>query len=90
MVIPIIVLQSDGGAIATEPEIISRGFVYIDESEELFNEAKNITKNVIGNLTDEQRQETETVKDEVRTVLRKFFSKQMQRSPLVLPVVMRV
>ena len=90
MVIPIIVLQSDGGAIATEPEIISRGFVYIDDSEELFTEAKNITKNVIENLTDEQRQETETVQDEVRTVLRKFFSKQMQRSPLVLPVVMRV
>lgn len=90
MVIPIIVLQSDGGAIATEPEIISRGFVHIDDSEELFTEAKNITKNVIENLTDEQRQETETVQDEVRTVLRKFFSKQMQRSPLVLPVVMRV
>lgn len=90
MVIPIIVLQSDGGAIATEPEIISRGFVYIDDSEELFTEAKNITRNVIDKLTDEQRQETETVKDEVRTVLRKFFSKQMQRSPLVLPVVMRV
>ncbi|MYI94379.1 ribonuclease J [Candidatus Poribacteria bacterium] len=90
MVIPIIVLQSDGGAIATEPEIISRGFVYIDDSEELFTEAKDITKNVIENLTDEQRQETETVQDEVRTVLRKFFSKQMQRSPLVLPVVMRV
>ncbi len=90
MVIPIIVLQSDGGAIATEPEIISRGFVYIDDSEELFTEAKNITMTVIENLTDEQRQETETVKDEVRTVLRKFFSKQMQRSPLVLPVVMRV
>ncbi len=90
MVIPIIVLQSDGGAIATEPEIISRGFVHIDDSEELFTEAKNITRNVIKNLTDEQRQETETVQDEVRTVLRKFFSKQMQRSPLVLPVVMRV
>ena len=90
MVIPIIVLRTDGGVIATDPEIISRGFVYIDDSEELFAEAKNITRNVIDKLTDEQRQETETVKDEVRTVLRKFFSKQMQRSPLVLPVVMRV
>ena len=90
MVIPIIVLQSDGSGIATEPEIISRGFVYMDESEELFNEAKEITRNVIENLTDEQKRETEIVQDEIRTVLRRFFSKQMQRSPLVLPVVMRV
>ena len=90
MVIPIIVLHSDGSAIATEPEIISRGFVYMDESEELFNEAKELTCNVIDNLTNEQKQETEIVQDEIRVALRRFFSKQMQRSPLVLPVVMRV
>ena len=90
MVIPIIVLHSDGGAIATEPEIISRGFVYIDESEELFTEAKEIMRNVIENMSDEQKHETEIVQDEIRSVLRRFFAKQMQRSPLVLPVVMRV
>lgn len=90
MVIPIIVLHSDGSAMATEPEIISRGFVYIDESEELINEAKEITRNVIDNLTNEQKQETEIVQDEIRIALRKLFAKQMQRSPLVLPVVMRV
>jgi ribonuclease J len=90
MVIPIIVLHSDGGAIATEPEIISRGFVYMDESEDLFTEAKEITINVIENLSDEQKHETEIVQDAIRSALRKFFAKQMQRSPLVLPVVMRV
>lgn len=90
MVIPIIVLHSDGSAIATEPEIISRGFVYMDESEELFNEAKELTRHVIDNLTNEQKQETEIVQDEIRLALRKLFAKQMQRSPLVLPVVMRV
>ena len=81
MVIPIIVLHSDGSAIATEPEIISRGFVYIDESEELINEAKEIARHVIDNLTNEQKQETEIVQDEIRVALRKLFAKQMQRSP---------
>ncbi len=90
MVIPIIVLHSDGSAIATEPEIISRGFVYMDESEELVNEAKEITRHVIENLTNEQKQETEIVQDEIRVALRKLFAKQMKRSPLVMPVVMRV
>ena len=90
MVIPIIVLHSDGGAIATEPEIISRGFVYMGESDALFTEAKEITRHVIENLSVEQKYETETVQDAIRSALRKFFAKQMQRSPLVLPVVMRV
>lgn len=90
MVIPIIVLHSDGDAIATEPEIVSRGFVYMDESEDLVTEAKDITRSVIEGLTDEQKEETEVVQEEIRIALRRFFAKQMQRSPLVLPVVMRV
>ena len=90
MVIPIIVLHSDAGAIATEPEIVSRGFVYMDKSEELMDEAKQLTRRVIDNLSDEQKAETETVQDEIRGALRRFFAQQMQRSPLVLPVVMRV
>ena len=90
MVIPIVVLHSDAGALATEPEIVSRGFVYMDKSEELMDEAKQITRRVIENLSDEQKDETETVQDEIRGALRRFFSQQMQRSPLVLPVVMRV
>ena len=73
-----------------EIEIISRGFVYMDKSEELMEAAKEITRNVIANLSAEQKHETETVQDEVRGALRRFFSKQMQRTPLIFPVVMRV
>ncbi len=90
MLIPIIVLHSDGGAIAAEPEIVSRGFVYMNKAEELMAEAKEITCRVIENLSEEQKRETEIVQDEIRGALRRFFAKQMQRSPLVLPVVMRV
>ena len=71
-------------------EIISRGFVYMDKSEELIAEAKEITRRVIENLSDEQKHETEIVQDEIRSALRRFFSKQMQRTPLIFPVVMRV
>ena len=71
-------------------EIISRGFVYMDKSEELIEEAKEITRRVIDNLSDEQKHETEIVQDEIRGTLRRFFSKQMQRTPLIFPVVMRV
>ena len=78
------------GLNAGEIEIISRGFVYMDKSEELIAEAKEITRRVIENLSDEQKHETEIVQDEIRSALRRFFSKQMQRTPLIFPVVMRV
>ncbi|MDE0554523.1 MAG: ribonuclease J [Candidatus Poribacteria bacterium] len=75
---------------AGQIEIISRGFVYMDESEELIEAAKEITRRVIENLNDEQKHETEIVQDEIRGALRRFFAKQMQRTPLIFPVVMRV
>ena len=81
---------SETGLNAGQIEIISRGFVYMDKSEELIEAAKEITRSVIENLSDEQKQETETVQDEIRGALRRFFSKQMQRTPLIFPVVMRV
>ena len=83
-------LTEPQGNITKQIEIISRGFVYMDKSEELIDEAKEITLRVIENLNDEQKQETETVQDEIRGALRRFFSKQMQRTPLIFPVVMRV
>lgn len=82
--------HSKTGLNAGEIEIISRGFVYMDESEELIAAAKEITRSVIENLSDEQKHETEVVQDEVRGALRRFFSKQMQRTPIIFPVVMRV
>lgn len=82
--------DSKTGLNAGQIEIISRGFVYMDKSEELIEEAKEITLRVIENLSDEQKQETEAVQDEIRSALRRFFSKQMQRTPLIFPVVMRV
>ena len=82
--------HSKTGLNAGQIEIISRGFVYMDESEELIEEAKEVTRRVIENLNDEQKHETEIVQDEIRSALRRFFSKQMQRTPLIFPVVMRV
>ena len=83
-------LTEPQGKIRTQIEIISRGFVYMDKSEELIEEVKEITQSVIENLSDEQKEETEAVQDEIRGALRRFFSKQLQRTPLIFPVVMRV
>ena len=90
MVIPIVVLDSNTGKIATGPDIVSRGFVYMDESESLMNEAKAIVVDAIEALSEETKSETETVQEEIRIVLRRFFTKQTERRPMVLPVVMRV
>ena len=90
MVIPIVVLNSNSGEITAGPDMVSRGFVYMDESEDLMNEAKEMVVHALNHLSPEGKSEAETVQEEIRIVLRRFFKKTTDRRPMVLPVVMRV
>lgn len=90
MVIPIVVLNSNSGDVTAGPDMISRGFVHMDESEDLMDEAKEIVIHAINHLSPGSKSETETVQEEIRVVLRRFFRKKTDRRPMVLPVVMRV
>ena len=89
-VIPIVVLNSQTGELMADPDIVSRGFVYIDESEELINEAKDLTKSALDRLNIEEKSESAIVQEEIRTVLKRFFRKNTDRRPIIIPVVMRV
>jgi len=89
-VIPIVVLNSQTGGLIADPDIVSRGFVYIDESEELMNEAKEMIKSALNQLNIEERGESAIVQEEIRTILKRFFRKNTDRRPVIIPVVMRV
>lgn len=90
MMIPIVVLDGHTGKLIAGPDIVSRGVVYVDRSEELLNEAKQIVINSLNGLNLEEKNDSVIVQDEIRTGLRKFFSKRLSRRPIVLSVVMRV
>ena len=90
MVIPIVVLNSNSSDISAGPDIVSRGFVHMDESEDLMNEAKEIVIHAINHLSPEGKSDVETVQEEIRMVLRRFFKKTTDRRPMVLPVVTRI
>jgi ribonuclease J len=89
-VIPIVVLNNQTGELVSDPDIVSRGFVYIDESEELMNEAKELTKSALNQLNIEEKSESTIVQEEIRTILKRFFRKNTDRRPVIIPVVMRV
>ncbi len=90
MVIPIVVLNSETGELVAGPDIVSRGFVYLDDSEELMNEAKELTISVLNTLNVEEKADTAMVQEEIRTALKKFFRKNTDRRPIILTAVMRV
>ena len=90
MVIPIVVLNSQTGELVSGPDMVSRGFIYVDGASELIDEAKELAKSVLDTLNIEQKSNSAIVQEELRGVLRKFFAKSTDRRPIVIPVVMRV
>ncbi len=72
------------------PEILSRGFVYVKENEDLINEAKKIAYDVISSKLVSRRLDWNDVKNSVRDELRKYIYKKTQRNPIILTILMDV
>jgi ribonuclease J len=90
MVIVTIVIHRDTGEVQGKPEMISRGFIYMDDSVELVDQTKQLAVDTINRLSVEERLDQETAQEALRLALRRFFSKRTDRRPIVLPVVIEI
>jgi ribonuclease J len=90
MVVVIIGINQSTGALIHGPDIVSRGFVFEDESQEYLETARCIVVDALDELNDEMRRDSEEVKTVVRQVLRRFFKKTIERRPVILPVIMEM
>lgn len=85
--IAIVALNRDTGELAREPELISRGFVFIRDAEQLLAQAK---QQVIKALQKHGPTHSFGVEDRIHGVLSEFLYQQTRRRPMILPVVMQV
>ena len=90
MVVVIIVINQATGEITYGPDILSRGFVFEDESQEYLDEAKKIVLDTLAGLNAAVLGEWDEVKLEVRRVLRRFFNKTIERRPMILPMIIEM
>jgi ribonuclease J len=80
-------VASETGEILTGPEIISRGFVYMDQAEALLDEIKTVVIEKIKNLPAEDN-DWLVVQQDIRDAVGKFLQKKMQRRPMILPILL--
>jgi ribonuclease J len=90
MVVIIIGMNKTTGGIIYGPDIVSRGFVFEDESQAYLETAKCLVVEAIEELSEEMRCDCEEVNTTVRQVLRRFFKKSIERRPVILPVIMEM
>lgn len=85
-----VTISSDDGALLTEPDIISRGFVYMREAEELITEAKEMVKRYMLSIEPGKTSDWATIKNGIRNQLKDFLYAKTKRSPMILPMVIEV
>ncbi|MBQ9828161.1 MAG: ribonuclease J [Lachnospiraceae bacterium] len=87
LIIVVISLDRNSGTMISGPDIISRGFVYVRESEELMEEARKVVENTVYSCLDRHYNDWNKIKVAIKDQLGDYIWKQMKRSPMILPVI---
>ncbi|AKF94616.1 ribonuclease J [Brevibacillus laterosporus] len=90
ILVVVVTLSKQHGTIVSGPDIISRGFVYVRESEELMEEANRIVAQTLQKCMDEKVNEWSSLKNNVKDTLGRYLYEQTRRRPMILPIIMEV
>jgi ribonuclease J len=89
-VLPIIAINKHTGRSETLPEIVSRGFVALDEGSELLLSARQVVAKTVESSTAEERGDWGVMQEKIRADLKRFLIKHTSRRPLIVPVILEV
>ncbi|OCB00930.1 ribonuclease J [Clostridium beijerinckii] len=84
----VVTIEKQTGRVVSGPDIISRGFVYVRESEGLMDEAREIVKSVLKTCEERQITDWATLKSKMRDQLREYLYEKTKRKPMILPIIM--
>lgn len=86
----VVTIEKESGNVMAGPDIISRGFVYVRESEDLIEEAREIVKKALRECEEKHITEWAAIKSNIKDVLRMFLYEKTKRKPMILPIIMEV
>ncbi|WP_410982094.1 ribonuclease J [Bacillus cereus] len=90
MLVIVITLSKTEGKIISGPDTISRGFVYVRDSEEFLQSINQLVVTTINNLQKENVSQWNVLKKEIKEVLGKFVYSHTKRKPMILPIIIEV
>jgi ribonuclease J len=90
IVIPILAINEHTGQLEAPPEIVSRGFVPLDEAPDLVESAREVILRTIEKSNLEEVGDWGVIKEKIRTALRRHFDQETGKRPMVLPVILEV
>lgn len=90
ILIIVVSMNKESGTVVSGPDIVSRGFVYVRESEALMDGAKDRVKQALEKCEDGNITEWATIKSNVRDALGRYLYEKTRRRPMILPIIMEV
>jgi len=90
IVLILLAIEKPSGIIISGPEIISRGFVFEDASQEIINNVKDLIANTIKGLEREVISDSSLLKAKLRSTLKKYLRDTMDRRPMIMPIIIEV
>jgi ribonuclease J len=88
--IVVVAMDKSTGQVMSGPDIISRGFVYVRESEELMDEARNVVREALDECESRNITEWSYIKTMIKDTLRDYLWQKTKRSPMILPIIMDI
>jgi ribonuclease J len=89
-VIPIIAIDKHTGRCEGLPEIVSRGFVSLEDGSDLIQQARQIVAKTLDVSTQEERTDWGVMQEKIRADLKRFLNRETSRRPLIMPVILEV
>lgn len=90
LIVVVITISKQEGKVVSGPDIISRGFVYVRESVDLMDEARDMVKKTLDKCDRKSISDWSTLKTNIREDLRGFLYHRTKRNPMILPIIMEI
>ena len=90
VVVVVVTVDSQTGELVGGPDIVNRGFVYEEASQDILDEARDRVIAAIGETADAHVTDPSALQQDIRRALGRYFNEVTQRKPVILPVVMEV
>ena len=90
MIVVVVSMSGEDGALVSGPDIITRGFVYVKESEGLMDELRQVALDAILDVDTRYATDWSAIKQSIKADLSNYLYKKTKRSPMILPVIMEV
>jgi ribonuclease J len=83
----VVVAADNGGRLVRDPEIITRGLVHVDASQEMLDELRNQIVGIFSKTPVEELRDSDLLQEKIRALVKRYFRKTMSRRPMILPVI---